>query len=130
MCRVDFACVHSPLLPRCHAGYKERHAGRESTVPPSAAPSAAADSSLLQVPPPFYKRWFPHEFGRRERHLGLCYSYETLFSSAPPVREVQGFNFTQDPDSKHPKPGFATWTAGLCTAWCGTPESVTRSICD
>lgn len=30
----------------------------------------------------------------------------------PPIRRAEGFNFTKDPDSKYPKPGFGTWSEG------------------
>ncbi|CAI5506969.1 unnamed protein product [Closterium sp. Naga37s-1] len=72
----------------------------------------AAELELLKVPPPLFARWFPGEFGGQGEQVALCYSYELLEATVPPVRAVSGFNFTKDPDSKIPKPGFATWQAG------------------
>ncbi|CAI7813106.1 unnamed protein product [Closterium sp. NIES-54] len=72
----------------------------------------AAELALLKVPPPLFARWFPGEFGGQGEQVALCYSYELLEATVPPVRAVKGFNFTKDPDSKIPKPGFATWHAG------------------
>ncbi|CAI5484666.1 unnamed protein product [Closterium sp. Yama58-4] len=72
----------------------------------------AAELALLKVPPPLFARWFPGEFGGQGQQVALCYSYELLEATVPPVRAVKGFNFTKDPDSKIPKPGFATWHTG------------------
>ncbi|CAI5492280.1 unnamed protein product [Closterium sp. Naga37s-1] len=72
----------------------------------------AAELALLKVLPPLFSRWFPGEFGGQGEQVALCYSYELLEATVPTVRAVKGFNFTKDPDSKIPKPGFATWQAG------------------
>ena len=72
----------------------------------------AADEALTKLPPPFHARWFPDEFSSRAVQVALCYSYEVFLGTTPSVRAVQGFNFSNDPDSKKPKPGLIAWQAG------------------
>ena len=77
---------------------------------PSLQPKA--DEALRKLPPPFHARWFPDEFSSRAVQVALCYSYEVFLGTTPIVRAMQGFNFSNDPDSKKPKPGLIAWRAG------------------
>eukprot|EP00897_Mesotaenium_endlicherianum_P003417 jgi/Mesen1/3102/ME000184S02170 len=84
-----------------------------------AAQTAAADAAapdveraLLELPPPFFKRWKPEEYGRKRVQTKECFSYETVLAVPLPIRSTRGFEISKDPDSKYPKPGLITWQAG------------------
>ena len=86
----------------------------------------AADMALQQLPPPFLRRWFPSEYSAHAaRQTTLCYSYEMLLGTNAPVRAMEGFNITMDPDTKKKKPGLISWSAGgLCTTERWRADSV------
>ena len=87
----------------------------------------AADVALQQVPPPFLRRWFLLDYSAHAaRQTTLCYSYEIPLGTNAPVRAMQGFNVTLDPDTKKKKPGLISWEAGGSVAmpwlWSSSSE--------
>ena len=118
----DFLVTDQGSLPEMNSSQSppspQPQPGTQPDIPPiDGAPNTtagmAADVALQQLPPPFLKRWFPAAYSALVgRQFTLCYSYEMPLGTNAPLRAVQGFNVTMDPDTKKKKPGLIAWKAG------------------